>query len=405
MSAKPKILVYWPYERTDLLVPFTKLSERFEWHFIRFRYREEDGLELPFERHYWSDYSTPAAFLKHLKPQAVVFFELSNLYSCALNIAAKQLGIPTCIQEHGIKMTFDFYVTIAKPEKQSVNKTSTQQSISIPSRKGKIHLLRYYFSLFKPNVIKFWPILTIYLLRVFKADSDRVFPKVRFSLRTANFYLLISKQNLEYYRTRDGISNDQVHYFGNPYLDDLIKMQPESAPGSEPYYLLIDEGNIQMFGISSEEKSNFFSRLNDCALSENKRLYIKLHPSEYDRSDLFTHPNIRYFKAANMNLLINNAAHIFAISSTISLPLIPNNQVILFRLPFNPFQELLESYHVRFLPFQTFTVEDIKTFGNTLNDENVEQFVLQFLFLNDGNSIQRLKALYEQIIHAQKLPD
>jgi hypothetical protein len=390
---KPIMLVYWDYRRRDLLAPFQKLAADFEWHFIFFRSNAADtaAATLPFKIWYWGDFRSPYQLLDVIRPHKVIFAELCNINATSLNIACKNRGIQTLLLDHGLKLPYDYYLSFEKSgEQQPAPVTSGMSLASMPRlHLPRLHTLMFYLSSARLRNAASWPVMLYYLLRVMRKKSERVYTEVKFPLRNADRYLLFSSQNLAYYQVRDGVSEQDVHYVGNPYFDDLV--QTGAGQGAQPYYLLLDDGNVECFGISAIQKCGFINRLNAFCRGRGARLYVKLHPYDYRRNDLPQDANIVYYRECGLRELISGAQGCFGISSTLVLPLLPAGRIILFRLPNCGIQDVLEPYGTPFLDFMNFRPEDIDFERMAMPQEQRQVFVNRFLYKNDGRATERLR--------------
>jgi hypothetical protein len=387
-----RFIVYWDYRRKDQLLPFEKLSNDYEWYYIYFRYREDDPVASLENRVYWSDYASPYALLLAIKPDGIIFSDLSSSYAIALNIAGKNKGIRTFLLEHGIKLDYDYYLTA-----EANNKFYLRNPAKPPESKGeKVNSLLFYLRSFKLKNLKFLYKFIRLPLQLALIKSDKAFVYSKFSLRCPDLYLLFSRQNFSYYQYRDGISPDSVIYFGNPYLDDFIQ-ELDTANHREdiPYYLLLDDGQIEIFGITAAQKNEFFRKLNEFCRNKGSRLLIKLHPFDYGRKDLYQHENITYFESANIAELIGGAAGCFAISTSLMFPLIIAGRAIIFKVAGSTVQDVLAEFGVRFLDYLNFSPDDIDFSAFQIKNEVREAFIEQFLYKNDGKALDRLKKILD----------
>jgi hypothetical protein len=395
MKPLKKYLIYWDYRRSDLLLPFHKLSDQFEWSFIFFRNKQEDNTELSYPRLYWGDFTTPYELLKEVKPDGIIFSDLSSLYAVGLNIAAKNKTIPTYLLDHGIKVDYDYYLSLEG--KTQVMNPSLQTNHNAPTnftQSGKMHTLRFYFSAlqFKNGWMAFKALQLFY--SVFRLKSEGAFAKVQFALRCPDKYLLFSKQNFGYYHRRDGIDASKIIYFGNPHQDEyMVQLDEACIDPNNPYYLLLDDGQIEGFGITPAQKNDFICKLNEFALSQRSPLVVKLHPFDYGRTDLYQHENIVYKTSADISALITGAKGCFAISTTLMLPLIISGKLIAFKVQNSKLQEVIESYGVEFLDYINFSPIEIDFTKGILYDHQLATFIEHFLFKKDGNATERLKQI------------
>ena len=393
---RKKILVYWDYKRQDQLVPFEKLKTDFEWQFIFFRTHKEDEVDLEFPCFYWGHYKTPYQLLSQLKPDAIIFSNLSNVYAIALNVACRNKKVKTFLLDHGIKLHYDYYLEF------EANRKASNQNIDLPVhpqkqiKLSKFHTLFFYLSSFKiSNGMQFCKAAQL-LFSVFSLKSDNAFARIKFDLRNPEHYILFSKQNFIFYHQRDGIAEERVSYIGNPSLDGYIRRLNQVVTESkEAYYLLLDEGQIDGFGISMDQKNEFINKLNQFCLKKGAKLIVKKHPFDYHLNGFHEHPNIIYYESADIDSLIVNARGCFAISTTLMLPLIVNGKVVAFRLEKSRIQKTLSEFGVRFLDFFSFMPGDIDFDHFKLDNTQALKFEKQFLYKMDGRSLDRLKDLLQ----------
>jgi hypothetical protein len=394
---KRKILVYWDYRRRDLLLPFDKLDNYFEWYFIFFSNKQNDLISLKHKKLYWNGYKTPYQLLRKIDPDNVIFSDLSSLYAISLNIACKNKGITTYLLDHGIKLNYNYYSNIENNKRET---GSVQKRNSGRSNIEKIHTLIFYLSSLRfrngANIIKALQLL----FSVFRSTSDNTFSGIKFSLRSPDKYLLFSKQNFPYYNERDGASASNVFYIGNPHLDEyLLQLNTLSNECLNcPYYLLLDDGQVEVFGVTVAQKNNFIEKLNRFSLAKGARFIVKLHPFDYGRYDLYQHENITYLEAADLTSLMIKATGCFAISTTLMIPLIIEGKVIIFRLAESKIQDVLKQYGVSCLDFFNFDIADIDFKKFSLDKKRIPEFVDQFLYKKDGKAIERLKSILEGVI-------
>jgi len=394
MKTKKKFLIYWDYRRSDLLVPFNKLSDEFEWNFIFFRSKEDDNTQLPYRRFYWADFKTPYELLTDVGPDGIIYSDLSSLYAVSMNIAAKNKNIPTYLLDHGIKLDYFFYLDIEKNLKL-LNKKVQKTKLNVrPFKVDKFHTVRFYFASLKfKNLAQSIKIFKLFFASL-SSNNATAFPKIKFPLRCPNKYLLFSKQNFVYYKQRDGIDESEIIYFGNPHQDDyVLQLSKAVKDTSDPYYLLLDDGQIEGFGITPTQKNNFICKLNEFALSQKSRLVVKLHPFDYDRTDLYQHDNILYKTTADISKLITAATGCFAISTTLMLPLIIAGKLVAFKVPNLKIQEVIESYGVKFLDYLNFSLSEIDFTTTIIPGPQSANFIEHFLYKDDGKANERLRTI------------
>lgn len=392
MLVKKKILVYWYYGRKDLLVPFISLQETFDWVFICYGDKVYDPVvDFPFPRYYWDEFHSPKALIKKIKPDAIIFLELSNMYSLSLNIYAKIKQIPTYILEHGLKLSYEYYATLAKNKIESSAKWNEIPKPKTSSINRKLKGASFFLKSLDFAHLNHLPLLINYAFNVYTKETDTILPKLHFPLRKASKYLLFSAQNFNYYATRDGVTESDVYYFGNPYLDKLIQQfRTTDNKNESEYYVLLDDGHLDTYGISMEQRNNFLQKLNEYSRKNNCQLYIKLHPSDYGRTDLILDDNIKYLEDCDMNIVFKNSKRNFGFSSTMALPLVSLQNIVLFSLNGSKIQDLLKQFGVKFMDYYNWSPVDLDHMTSSIDKQDIEIFTKQFLYINDGKSLQRL---------------
>jgi hypothetical protein len=384
IGLKRKILVYWDYRRKDLLLPFIELKEHFDFVFIYFRDPAEDPLaEFYFKRLYWKDYKSGLNLLQSEGCDSVLFMELSNLYSIALNYSARTLGKATYWMDHGIKLGFGTYVS----EDNARTKNIREKRNPISGFRRKSHTLKFYFSSLRKLKAGESLCALKLLLDIFISGGENPFLRNKFKMRKPFRYILFSEQNFQYYLDRDGALENEITYIGNPYFDQLTN-SVVTGTDHEDYYLLIDEGIL--IELPFIEKAKLISKLNQIALNENTKLYVKLHPVNYDKPDIVSHINIIYLRESQLADLINNARKCFGFSSTIVFPLLASEKIILFNVN-NEMQKVMKTYGVQMIDYSDFRKEHILNYKTFVSEQWKLKFEKRFLYKSDGRACERLK--------------
>jgi hypothetical protein len=107
-----KILVIWPTHREDWIFPFKKLSADFEFIFLSGisadDYKENYVKGFATTIH-WSSFDSAQEILENIMPCKIIFMSVESGLNIALNIVAKQKGIPTYLLQHGIYTNYKDY--------------------------------------------------------------------------------------------------------------------------------------------------------------------------------------------------------------------------------------------------------------------------------------------------------
>jgi len=160
------------------------------------------------------------------------------------------------------------------------------------------------------------------------------------------------------------------------------------------YYLMIDTSFVDYHKpISREQIQRCYQALAEYCRLNDAKLYIKLHPWNYETPGLVNDDTISFFRNVNMAelaKLIVNATGCFGFYSTLTMPIAFTKPTIQIKYD-DIFEPSLVSNNITpLLDFYTFEVSDIN-FGSFRNiDEGLKT---KFLFATDGNAVQRLKEI------------
>src|SRR5688572_32206261 len=106
MENKRRLLIVGDYNRKDFVEAFCKCKNDFEFYFIEYALRSEvkaDYYKAYGKAIFWKDFNNAYSLLKEIKPDKVIFFFIESYNHAALNVACKNLKIPTYHLEHGFR--------------------------------------------------------------------------------------------------------------------------------------------------------------------------------------------------------------------------------------------------------------------------------------------------------------
>jgi len=287
--------------------------------------------------------------------------------------------------DHGIKVNFDIYI--------EWQLSATHEPENRSNLFKKLHTLFFYLASarrLKMRDLK----LALRLLLQLKSGGERAFSRNQFEARRPLRYIVFSKQNAQYYVTRDHATEREIVYIGNPLFDDIKNNTVQKARTSNRYCLLIDEGALEYCGITLADKKAFIQKLNSIALEENLSLYVKLHPLNYNTPDTLIDSNIVYFRSANLINLINEAQFCFGMSSTVVMPLLCIGKIIVFDVN-NDMQQQMKKYGVNMIDYKQFTKDEFFRYRDFDDESSRTHFETHFLYKMDGLATHRLISILQ----------
>ena len=397
---KKKLLAVWWYDRDDLLDIFVKMSNKFEITFLFYKFKSDESKEVKYKTCYWTDYKSPYSLLNAEKPDKVIFLGINSNYPIALNIAAKNLNIPTYYLEHGLRGSLE--AGFSEENMVSLKKFKQDERNYTSKNIKKTHSLFYLLHSLKFKNIRYVTKLFKYIYLRYRIKPVKALSKVPFELRNADFYLTFTYKESEYFRERDLVRSEQVIPIGNPFYDDFFKEENEFLDKEfDNYYLLIDSpywDGIQgeMFNLNYENRDDFYNKLLIFSRKKKSKLIIKLHPLHFELVNFPKDKNLIFIREhENISLLIKKANGVFGFYSTLIIPSIYLNDVVIFTLDENytHFQEYIRKIEVaEVLDIKNLEVESI----NFKSKKKVQTFIDDFLYKTDGKSLDRLITIIEK---------
>lgn len=369
-----RILFNWYYHRPDLTRHLLEIGREHELFFID--RQAPDGVVVDGSTVlYWGDYKSPYELLESVCPDKVVFSDLESFPQIALNIAARNMGIPTFVLQHGANGAFQVYHAREDAQTPSLSKTSFQT-------------LAFLGRALRPRNFRFLDQLVKFIIDRKRLSLVAALRRNQFEFRRADFYIEFSPQNAGYFKARDAVPDDRFIYIGNPAYDEIFQRVPSLAP--KGYALLIDApfleaGDFAHGQISKEEKAEYLRKFDSAFSARNIRLLVKLHPLTYD-SELPILPNTRYVRDDDLVSLIGECqVAVLIYYSTLSAPILHLKPFYLFSNGFTPETPfLIRSGVTRDLLH--FDPEALGEPSDPLGWETVKDY----LFSTDGKSNERL---------------
>ena len=391
---KKKILLNWDYVRKDHLEPFYQMMSDCEFVFIHKKSKPSNEIDIPFQVIYWSDFKSPYDLLEIIKPDKVVFSGLESFYEISLNIACRNKNIVTYFLQHGGPMqNLDFYKEAYKNVPNEFLHEVNNQSLLV-----KLHATFFYFRAIKfKNLFSFHKIVWYYILRRLSSNYMKVLERVQFELRKPNFYIECTFHNASWIKQRDKITDDRVIPIGVMSLDAYFDNYTINDVEKENIFLLIDSPVelIPSLNITEQEHFIFYEKLNDLALKDNCKLYVKLHPKKYGSTNMPNHPNIVYLKDTTIIKEIRVAKSCFCFYSTLAMPAIYFTNCTMIKM--NEESSVQDDWQalgiVNTLNFLDFSKQTFISTDDIIKKQNLEKFVSLYLYKTDGSAVERLKEI------------
>ena len=384
------ILLNWDYHRLDLTEYLLDFSDEVNLVFLfDFQATEvPDYMKKNISKVlYWSNFKSPYQLLRSVRPDKVVFNDIEAFNQLALNIAAKNSGIPTYVLQHGLRGDFEIRDALSISKLQPVTFSHTSKW----SLQFFLRSLQLKNSRWLPSIVKF-------LYQRKKLDLTTALFKNQFALREADLYIEFSEENKGYFQTRDGVKDQKFLLTGNPTLDQyLVYFNSHLPPGpAAGYFLLIDcpfSDTALLDGkkMSLADKNSYLNKLNTIAQYNGKRLVVKLHPLTYHSEGLLNDENIQYLTQVDVKPWLAGAAGVFFVHfSSMTPAILPFKPSIYFDVGFKEHTVLFSKLSVTIYHLASVEASEIKVGDSNLVDE---ASLIRFLYKTDGKAAQRIKEI------------
>jgi hypothetical protein len=370
-----RILLNWYYYRPDLTRHLLDLGQGHDLFFIDRHFH--DGLHVEgAEVLYWGDYPTPYALLEAVRPDKVVFSDIESFPQLALNIAARNLGIPTIVLQHGSQTALLVDRAPDQSEMPALSNTS-------------VHTMRFLAGALQWKNRGFALPLAKFVLDRKRYPLVTALRRNPCAFRWADHYVEFSSENASYFKARDKVPEDRFIYIGNSAYDELFQRALEFEP--QDYALMIDApfleaGDFAFGRVSPEDKARYLAKLDQALALKGMPLRVKLHPLSYD-AELPSLPNTEYVRDVDVVPLVGQAKLVISVHySTMSAPLLHLKPFYAFSSGATPETPFLQPLGI---------VRDLLRFDPAdLGEPNEPlswDIVKDYLYSVDGQSSERLK--------------
>lgn len=231
---------------------------------------------------YWKDYSNAYEMLQMIKPAKVIFLFIDTYYQAAVNVACKELSIPTYHLEHGLLADYAiaFDNTLCPPRAIPFIKRAKNELFKFKELYARIKC-----RMFLNNTIKCSSHENAVFLKQFietrrKYNSLDTFRNFKSPKRFAGKYISFSPNIFKIHQEHDALPADQkVHFIGIPYFDHFANLQPVKITR---VILVIDQPLAEqgLLKWDVKAKNEFVEKLTQICKKLDFKLYVKPHPKQ-----------------------------------------------------------------------------------------------------------------------------
>ncbi|WP_161890252.1 polysialyltransferase family glycosyltransferase [Pontibacter russatus] len=285
MENKPNILFVGDYNRRDYLDLLLKSKDGFNFFFLEFASKKE--ITNHYHKAYgkcifWKDYRDAFDLLEKIKPAKVLFLYIEAYNHVALNIACKNIGIPTFHLEHGLRADYLPHLSAGK------------NTVPAPSLQARLlnflTILREFrprlkTRLFLLNSIRRFPVADAKIMKEFievrsKYNFFGTAVRIKSQKRQPVYCISFSEKIFRTHQIYDILPDQQkVFYIGIPYFDRFAGVVPATPARA---VLLIDQPLAEhgLLNWTKNQKKRFIHDLSRVCSRHRFKLYVKPHPRQ-----------------------------------------------------------------------------------------------------------------------------
>jgi hypothetical protein len=355
MGLKQTVLVVGDYNRKDFVEVFS--SSIGEVDFLFLDYYSPQDVKTDWYKQYgkaifWKDFTDAYNLLNKIKPDKVLFYFIESYNHAALNVACKQLKIPTYHLEHGLRdYTLETYF-------QKYSNPTT----AVGNKGGKFNSLKNLFKIkavFNALKSRLFFIATVlrtkgegkeFLNLFFNTRKQNsiyeTFRKIKSHYRVADTYISFSPANFETHQVEDHLPPDHdVKFIGLPMFDKWPSLKP--TPPFEKALIFINQPlKAQgLLGWDEEFENVFIEELTTFCSKNDIKIYIKNHPYDHNSpwEKLIKENKVIALNEVELENAITRVRVVVGFFSTLLMPAAALPHTVLFTLENHPDKGIFSS--------------------------------------------------------------
>tara|TARA_B110001452_G_C15240915_1_gene429611 strand:- start:63 stop:1262 length:1200 start_codon:yes stop_codon:yes gene_type:complete len=389
------ILVIANYQSKHLISCFSELEKEATLLYLYFPYQGTNEIKKD-NVFFWSEFRNAFGLIKKLSVTKIIFFELETLNQICLNVAAKNLNIPTYFLDHGVQ---NFEISQKSGAYIRANyKSNILHKISKISPldlfKSLNNRLFYYSTLKKLSkkdrieLSKYKKIrLENTILDTFQINETKVV--------LPHLFLCFNKINKTYYEKLHKTSLDNVKYIGFPEFDQYQYFKKTKGPKwlEKENVLFIDQPYVHFgyYGWNYANKKDNILNLDRICKEQKKTFLIKKHPAESAFWERIS-KECQFNFIESFNQSIENIGTVIGYNSTLLTPFAATHNIAVSILDNHPHGSNLDSndlikFNVATLFKNSLPTQKLMNFQKT----NKEKFISQYLCGLMGKSKETLR--------------
>ncbi|GAB2530959.1 polysialyltransferase family glycosyltransferase [Rufibacter soli] len=409
MENKRRLLIVGDYNRRDFVEAFGKCKNEFEFYFIEYALSSE--IKTDFHKEYgqalfWKDFSDAFSLLKKIKPEKVIFFFIESFNHVALNVACKNLQIPTYHLEHGFREYKLETALISNYAPPSLAKNSLKgillKALAIKDAFAKVKTKLFFFrTVFKTSGKEKEFLRLFYNIR--QANNVfHTFKKIKSPYRTADIYLSYSPAIFQAHVKEDHLlPGHPVRYIGMSEFDDWINIKPSEIEEKNIIFIHQPLSGQGFLGWTQAFESTFIAEFTRFCEENGYKLLIKKHPYDYSSiwNQALEEGKAELIASEDFLKKVTKTKIFVGFFSTMLIPVAALPHTVLFTFEGHPQNDLLPS---EFLvasgvsePFYDFReleakLKEIATIEK-VQKANKAGFINSWMYKFDGDAGKRLR--------------
>lgn len=268
---------------------------------------------------FWNEYLSPWALLRDIKPDRIVFFEITDLRQIALLVAANTKGVLTIYLEHGAAGDRETAIKRFEEEKLVKNiKPYLAKRLLKEMRNVVLAKIFYYSVVRKFYSFSSWWKYFLLPFRMLRQLPHKVLNSSLFKERAPKIAIVFSEANQEEFELYTDIRAVKLIKTGVPFFDRFYRESKNLVSDhivyiDSPFY---EEGLLDW---TKEHHAFIAETLFNFAEKNGIHVYVKLHPRSSMllwESYKFNNPNFTIIQEGDFTDLLLDASLILGYSSS-----------------------------------------------------------------------------------------